>query len=108
MVLVEANSTIYQSVGGKSWTKSKAKIPRLAAALSPTVAIGTGDRSGEAPNWRMNMERPYGQTLISNYALVKQRHMYQYGTTNEQLAGISISTRHHAMRNPDAVRAKTD
>ena len=47
MVLVEANSTIYQSVGGKSWTKSKAKIPPLAAALSPTVAIGTGEIAAE-------------------------------------------------------------
>lgn len=79
-----------------------------AVSASNRVAIGTGDRSGEVPNWRMNMERPYGQTLISNYAMVKQRHMYQYGTTNEQLAGISISTRRHAMRNPEAVQAMTD
>ena len=79
-----------------------------AVSASNRVAIGTGDRSGGVPNWRMNMERPYGQTLISNYALVKQRHMYEYGTTSEQLAGISISTRRHAMRNPDAVKAMTD
>ncbi len=51
---------------------------------------------------------PYGSTLIANYALVKQRHMYQYGTTSEQLAGISVSTRKHAMRNPEAVKAMTD
>jgi len=53
-------------------------------------------------------DRPYGQTLISNYAMVKRRHMHQYGTTMEQLAGISVSTRKHAMRNPDAVKAMTD
>jgi acetyl-CoA C-acetyltransferase len=79
-----------------------------ATSASRRVAIGTGDRAGTVPDWRQNMERPYGQTLISNYALVKQRHMHQYGTTKEQLAGISISTRHHAMRNPDAVKAMTD
>jgi len=77
-------------------------------SASNRVAIGTGDRSGRVPNWRANMERPYGMTLIANYALVKQRHMHQYGTTNEQLAGISVSTRHHAMRNPQAVKAMTD
>ena len=79
-----------------------------ATSASRRVAIGTGDRNSGAPNWRTNMERPYGSTLIANYALVKQRHMYQYGTTTEQLAGISISTRHHAMRNPEAVKAMTD
>ena len=79
-----------------------------ATSASRRVAIGTGDRGGAVPNWRTNMERPYGSTLIANYALVKQRHMYQYGTTTEQLAGISISTRHHAMNNPQAVKAMTD
>jgi acetyl-CoA C-acetyltransferase len=79
-----------------------------ATSASRRLAIGTGDRSGAVPNWRANMERPYGSTLIANYAMVKRRHMHQYGTTMEQLAGISVSTRHHAMRNPDAVKAMTD
>jgi acetyl-CoA C-acetyltransferase len=79
-----------------------------ATSASRRLAIGTADRSGSVPNWRANMERPYGSTLIANYAMVKQRHMHQYGTTTEQLAGISMSTRHHAMRNPDAVKAMTD
>ena len=42
-------------------------------------------------------------TLISNYAMVAQRHMHQYGTTSEQLAHIAVATRPHAMRNPEAV-----
>jgi acetyl-CoA C-acetyltransferase len=79
-----------------------------ATSASRRLAIGTGDRGGVVPNWRTNMERPYGSTLIANYALVKQRHMHQYGTTTEQLAGISIATRHHAMRNPQAVQAMND
>lgn len=77
-------------------------------SASNRVAIGTGDRSGAVPNWRTNMELPYGQTLIANYAMVKRRHMHEFGTTTEQLAGISVSTRRHAMRNPDAVKAMTD
>ena len=44
-------------------------------------------------------------TLVSNYAMVAQRHMHQYGTTSEQLAEISVATRFHAMRNPEAVAA---
>ncbi|MGE0599959.1 MAG: thiolase domain-containing protein [Dehalococcoidia bacterium] len=76
-------------------------------AASQRFAIGTGGGRGGA-SWSTNMEAPYGSTLISNYAMVKQRHMFQYGTTNEQLAEISVATRKHAMRNPEAVKAMTD
>jgi len=47
-------------------------------------------------------------TLIANYAMVARRHMNQYGTTSEQLAEISVATRAHAMRNPQAVKAMQD
>ncbi|MFN0145028.1 MAG: thiolase C-terminal domain-containing protein [Dehalococcoidia bacterium] len=77
-------------------------------AATQRVPIGTGGRGGGGGSWSTNMETPYGSTLISNYAMVKQRHMHQYGTTNEQLAQISVATRHHAMRNPEAVKAMTD
>jgi acetyl-CoA acetyltransferase len=40
--------------------------------------------------------------------MVKSRHMYQYGTTNAQFAHISVATRRHATRNPEAVQAMTD
>ncbi len=78
-------------------------------AATQRIPIGTGGRGGGGlSNWQMNMEMPYGVTLIAGYALVKQRHMHDYGTTNEQLAEISIATRKHAMRNPEAVKAMTD
>jgi acetyl-CoA C-acetyltransferase len=77
-------------------------------AASNRIPIGTGGRGGGGGTWSTNMENPYGSTLISNYAMVKQRHMFQYGTTDEQLAEISVATRHHAMRNPEAVKAMTD
>lgn len=78
-----------------------------ATAASRRVAIGTGGRMGGA-SWHSNMEIPYGCTLIANYAMVAHRHMYEYGTTSEQLAEISVATRAHAMRNPDAVKAMQD
>jgi acetyl-CoA C-acetyltransferase len=76
-------------------------------AASQRIPIGTGARGGGG-SWMANMEVPYGMTLISNYAMVAQRHMHQYGTTSEQLAEISVATRTHAMRNPEAVQAMTD
>lgn len=77
-------------------------------AASNRVPIGTGGGMRPGASWQSNMEAPYGTTLISNYAMVKQRHMHDYGTTSEQLAEISVATRHHAMRNPEAVKAMTD
>ncbi len=78
------------------------------SAASRRWAIGTGGFGTGVANWRGNMEAPYGSTLIANYAMVKQRHMHEYGTTTEQLAGISMATRHHAMNNPEAVKGMKD
>ncbi|MBJ18638.1 MAG: thiolase [bacterium] len=69
-------------------------------AASEAMAIGTGDSSGRDPASAFNA--PYGMTLVSSYAMVAQRHMYEFGTTPEQLADIAVSTRHHASLNPHA------
>jgi acetyl-CoA C-acetyltransferase len=108
------------ATGGSSYEFQAAHAARDIAAGKAEVALltygstshtdrrtagagGTGGRalSGAHPAW--NMERPYGLTLIGNYALVARRHMAQYGTTPEQLAQIAVTTRRHAMRNPQAV-----
>jgi acetyl-CoA acetyltransferase len=48
-------------------------------------------------------EMPY-QPLspLSSYALATARHMYQYGTTREQLAEVAVAARQWAMHNPEA------
>ncbi len=76
-------------------------------AHSDSRAIGTGPRPPD-PQPSANMERPYGLTLIGNYAMVARRHMAQYGTTPEQLAAIAVTTRRHATRNPQAVAGLAD
>jgi acetyl-CoA acetyltransferase len=45
---------------------------------------------------------PYGHSLISKYAMAARRHMYEYGTTIEQLAEIAVSSRYNASLNPEA------
>jgi len=69
-------------------------------AASDAMAIGTGNSSGRDPASAFNS--PYGMTLVSSYAMVAQRHMFEFGTTSEQLADIAVSTRHHASLNPHA------
>src|SRR5262249_17725049 len=50
-----------------------------------------------------NYEHPYGPLMASFYALVAQRHMYEFGTTEEQLAAVSVAMRYNAGLNPHAV-----
>jgi len=76
-------------------------------AHSNAFAIGVGGRGGGAHPADV-MESFCGMTLVANYALVARRHMHQYGTTSRQLAEISVATRAHAMRNPEAVKAMED
>jgi len=88
----------------------KARVALLtygSTAHSNAARIGVGGRGGLGLPGD-NMESFAGQTLVANYAMVARRHMYEYGTTSEQLAEISVATRAHAMRNPEAVQAMTD
>src|SRR5436305_510407 len=46
-------------------------------------------------------ETPFGLPRpAGSYALACTRHMYQYGTTSEQLAEIAVATRKWAALNP--------
>lgn len=54
---------------------------------------------------RTEFENPYGPVIAANggYALLKQRHMYEFGTTDEQFAKIAADQRFNAQSNPNAV-----
>ncbi len=92
--------------------EGKANVALLtygSTSRSQSNAIGTGGRVSErTSNPVNNMENPWGLVLVGNYAMAARRHMYQYGTTPEQLAEIAVTTRYHATRNPDAVRGLAD
>ncbi len=48
-------------------------------------------------------ENPYGPRYpVTMYALAAARHMYQYGTTREQLAAVAVAAREWARLNPAA------
>ena len=80
----------------------------IQASAATRRDTGAGGGGGGVPDPDSNMGRPWGQTLISMYAMAAQRHMHEFGTTSEQLAEIATATRAHAMRNPQAVKAMED
>ncbi len=50
-----------------------------------------------------SFELPYGPVTVNLYAMAAMRHMYQYGTTSEQLAWVKVAASHHAQHNPNAM-----
>lgn len=55
----------------------------------------------DAPDY--SFEDVYGTSTLTLYALAAQRHMYQFGTTSEQLAEVKVAASHHAQYNPHAL-----
>lgn len=52
-------------------------------------------------------EHPYKAfNPVSSYALAAARHMYEYGTTRQQLAEVAVAARKWARLNPDAFSKK--
>ena len=45
-------------------------------------------------------EAVMGTTRVADFAFVARRHMYEYGTTSEQLAAVAVAQRHSATLHP--------
>jgi acetyl-CoA C-acetyltransferase len=67
------------------------------------VATGTAPRMWNADAPDVAFEFPYGPTTAGIYAMCAKRHMYEFGTTGEQLAWIKVAASQHAQWNPHAM-----
>ncbi|MCY4591083.1 MAG: thiolase domain-containing protein [Alphaproteobacteria bacterium] len=70
------------------------------------MATGTAPRNYGSTSPDVAFEFPFGPTVVNMYAMCANRHMYEYGTTSEQLAWIKVAASHHAQHNPDAMLKK--
>jgi acetyl-CoA acetyltransferase len=67
-------------------------------------ARATYGGAGEGYGTAASLTLPYGMTSPGAfYALMLQRHRHLYGTSEEQLATVATTFRHHASLNPGAV-----
>lgn len=97
------------SCTGMVWRAAAA----IAGGLCQTVLCVVGDAwdiakfySAPIPfaSIEVEFENPYGPMgANSGYALIARRHMYEYGTTQEQLAKIAVDQRANACLNPKAL-----
>src|SRR5882762_1459682 len=70
---------------------------------SEGMATGTAPRAGSPTAPEMQFEYPYGPATANLYGMCAARHMYEYGTTSEQLAWIKVAASHHAQYNEHAM-----
>ncbi len=105
------------SVGGSSFVIHVEHAAAAIAAGLINVALITHGQAGYSDGRRgqgrgaldpwfpaSQFETPYhvgGPATV--YSLAATRHMYEYGTTSEQLAEIAVATRKWAMLNPKAM-----
>jgi acetyl-CoA C-acetyltransferase len=64
---------------------------------------GTAARPGNPNIPDSPWETHFAPSTVNLYAMAAARHMYQYGTTSEQLAWIKVAASHHAQHNPHAM-----
>jgi acetyl-CoA C-acetyltransferase len=74
------------------------------AADIDIIRPGTGEHGGISEIAAAGFENIWGPSTHSLYAMCAQRHMYEYGTTSEQLAWIRVAASHHAAWNEHAVK----
>ncbi|MET0809146.1 MAG: thiolase domain-containing protein, partial [Pseudoxanthomonas sp.] len=75
--------------------------PRAEKAAPDVSHLTQAQTTGEA-----QFELPYGPVVTNMYGMCAMRHMYEYGTTSEQLAWIKVAASHHAQHNPHAMLPK--
>jgi acetyl-CoA C-acetyltransferase len=103
-------------IGGSSYLLHVSHAAQAIAAGKCSVALitlagrprsegssGTQPRAGNVTQPDMQWEYPYGVAVVNAYAMCAMRHMYEYGTTSEQLAWIKVAASHHAQHNPHAM-----
>jgi acetyl-CoA C-acetyltransferase len=60
-----------------------------------------GDQKVPVVSVQREFESPYGNIGANcGYAMIAHRHMYEYGTTAEQMAKIAVDQRTNALKNP--------
>ncbi len=103
-------------VGGSAWVVlAEHAVAAIQAGHADVIVLVYGSTSRadlKTSHRRANLsfgargpvqfDAPYGHALIAKYAMAARRHMHEFGTTIEQLAEISVSTRFNAGLNPEA------
>ncbi len=81
----------------------KVALITLAGRPKSEGSSGTQVRSQHAAAPDFAFEKPYSPAPLNTYAMCAMRHMFEFGTTSEQLAWIKVAASAHAQHNPHAL-----
>lgn len=84
----------------------KCQVALITLAGRPRAAGMKSAKMALAPTADTPFEAPYTPSIVEMYGMVAARHMYEYGTTSEQLAWIKVAASHHAQHNEHAMLRK--
>ena len=84
-------------------TAGKCNVALITLAGKPrSGGAPPGGSGGAAIAPETAFEGQWGSNVPNMYALAAARHMYEFGTTSEQLAMIKVAASKHASKNPQA------
>ena len=87
--------------------KCNVALITLAGRPRTEMANAMGSPRGSAPATPdAAFELPYRPSTLNMYALAAARHMYEFGTTSEQLAWVKVAASQHAQYNEHAMLRK--
>lgn len=96
---------IHVSHAAQAIAAGKCNIALVTLAGRPRSQASSGtkprDYGADVPD--SPFEAPFGPLTVNSYALVAARHMYDWGTTSEQLAWVKVAASLHAQHNPNAM-----
>jgi len=102
----------FTDIGGSAPLQHISHAAQAIAAGKCTVALvtlagrprsGWVDRQPDVTQPDLMWEGPIRKKTLDIYAMCARRHMYEYGTSSEQLAWIKVAASHHAQHNPRAM-----
>jgi len=91
------------SPAGMIWRAAAAIQAGMCSAVLCIVADlnRVGDQRVPVISVQREFEAPYGNIGANcGYAMIAHRHMYEYGTTAQQMAKVAVDQRKNALKNP--------
>jgi acetyl-CoA acetyltransferase len=90
---------IYATLAALALAAGQCDVALIAYGSNQRSSAGKLQSTSRPSPW----ESPYKPMRpVSSYAMAASRHMYQYGTTKEQLGAVAVAARQWAQLNPDA------
>ena len=100
-----ANATVAHAAGAIAAGYCTYAVCFRAANLRSGMRLGQARAPERIPGGEHSFEAPWGGLAPAHhFAMFAQRYMHEYGATSRDFGWVAVTLRHHASRNPRALR----